>query len=584
MPTQIIKQHYMALVKLLKVYRTAPLDRNLLKASQHFCKDLYEAAKAHPDLIFAQPHLYKPQLPFVVNLAFNSVLFTCLLSVRNKFDPSVTIQLMCGSLSIYALEQSSIEKHYQTDENNEGSVTKAIGHKNDVFSQLLKKNQQHIWCSSYQLCCKIHLTHYPRHSLTTPTTALAYMANRFALLCTPHQHKHKQPISFALAIKYLSLKCCPRWYDLLIPLLQYPSLFPPGGYIRLRDGSIHIVLSLSIKGLVTKPLPTKPSIGGQLDKSDIQLTPLGLVIKGFPCQPLNSFTRFSQWWSSDLADWLCASGNTQVAAFNSILPMQAAPASLLVIQDQLTQINADITVIVKAIEKEPAYARQLQISASISNRKKKSVQNIQHGLAMLGFERASNILLQHSLLSRLNQQYFPLQQVLLTFSQFFVFIAGKMAAKTKLVSPESASSAAYFVLSRLFTLPTIRTLNDWETSTLPSFKVASLVKVKETESLKNNGFLLANAWQQNKQILEVLQHYDIVMGEQINKRSSRQFCYLLGLSLTLAQEHYFSRKTRCKETSLYFEAGLGELGMNQAQLMDMMTGIMSSENIFCPLG
>ncbi|WP_101197084.1 hypothetical protein [Paraglaciecola sp. MB-3u-78] len=119
MPAEIVKQHYIALAKSLKIYRSAPLDRELLKASHHFYKNLYAAAKAHPNLIFAQPQLYKPQLPFVVNLAFNSAVLTCLLAVRNKLDPSVTIQLMCGSLSIYALEQASIEKHYQTDKDNE---------------------------------------------------------------------------------------------------------------------------------------------------------------------------------------------------------------------------------------------------------------------------------------------------------------------------------------------------------------------------------------------------------------------------------------------------------------------------------
>jgi hypothetical protein len=187
------------------------------------------------------------------------------------------------------------------------------------------------------------------------------------------------------------------------------------------------------------------------------------------------------------------------------------------------------------------------------------------------------------LLSRLNQQYFPLQQALLTFAQFFVFIVGELAVKTKVVSPELGSTTAYFLISRLFTLPSIRNQTHWQTSTIPSFKVASLLKVKETENLKNDAFLLANAWHQNKQVLEVLQHYDIIMQKQDNNRSSRQFCYLLGLSLTLAYEHYFSGTTRCSETTSYFKVGLGELNISQVELMDMMTDIVSSKNIFCQL-
>jgi hypothetical protein len=579
MPEKIVKQHYIALVKLLSMYRTETFDKNLLRASHHFCKSLYESANAHPDLIFAQPHLYKPQLPFVVNLAFNSAVLTCLLAVRNKFDPSVTIELMCGSLTIYALEQSLIETREQSDENNEKPVTNKMGKKSDKFSQLLKTNQQHIWLSSYELCSHIHLNHYPRSHLTTPITAVAYMANKITLLCTPN--KHKQPISFARAIKHLSLKCCQKWYALLIPVLQYPSVMPPGSYIRLQDGSIHLVLALSNEGLITKPLPTKQSAGLQTDKAEIQLTPAEEVIQNYPCQQLNSFTRLNLWWGIDLIDWLFKSEKKHILAFDSILPIQAAPASLLVIQDQLNHTNADAAVIVKAIEKEPTYAQQLQVSASISNRKKQPVQNIQHGLAMLGFERTNSILLQHSLLNRLNQHYFPLQKALLNFSQFFVFVVSELSAKTKVVSPELASSTAYFILSRLFTLPTIRTLNYWETPVLPTFKVASIIKVKETESLKNSAVLLANAWQQNAQILDVLKHYDLVIQKQENKRSTRQFCFLLGLSLTLAQEHYFSRTKRCKETSSYLKTGLIELSISQSEVMEIMAKLVLSKNIFC---
>ena len=581
MPAEMVKQHYIALTNLLKIYRTSPLDRNLLKASHHFCKSLYEAAKAHPDLIFAQPQLYKSQLPFVVNLTFNAAVLTCLLAVRNKFDPSVTIQLMCGSLSIYALEQSSIEQHYQTDEKNEKSVAKQIGLINTTFSELLKTNQQGIWLCNYLLCSHIHSTHYPRTRLTNPITASAYMANRLAILCTPNKHKH--PVSFAHAIKHLTLKCCGKWYNLLIPLLQYPSLSPPGSYNRMKDGTMHIVLSHNIKGLVTKPLPTKQSVAMQSDNL-VQLTSAEQVIQNYPCQSLNSFNRLSQWWGTDLTNWLSRKNKQeQIVAFDSLLPIKAAPASLLVIQDQLDHVNPNIEVIVKAIEKEPAYTYQLQVSASISNRQKQPVQNIQQSLAMLGFEQTNSILLQHSLLSRLNQHHFPLQQAFLTFNHFFVFIAGELAAKTKLVSPELASITACFLISRLFTLPTIRTMIYWETSILPTFKVASLVKVKENESLKNNAFLLANAWQQNKQILEVLQHYDLVMEKKENNSSTQKFCYLLGLSLTLAQEHYFSEKIRCKETISYFKAGLIELGVSQKELVKMMNDIVLNKNVFCSL-
>jgi len=187
------------------------------------------------------------------------------------------------------------------------------------------------------------------------------------------------------------------------------------------------------------------------------------------------------------------------------------------------------------------------------------------------------------LLSRLNQQYFPLQQTLLTFSQFFVFIVGQLATITKLVSPELAHTTTYFVLSRLFTLPTIRALNHLEMSTGPKFRLASLIKIKETKNLKKDGFLLAKSWLQNKQTLEVLQHYDLVLPTQQKKNASSQYCYLVGLGLILARKHYFSDTTYCEETEHYFNAGLNELGLTQSKVVNMMTDITSSANVFCPL-
>ena len=151
------------------------------------------------------------------------------------------------------------------------------------------------------------------------------------------------------------------------------------------------------------------------------------------------------------------------------------------------------------------------------------------------------------------------------------------------MSPELASTTANFVVSRLFTLPAVRTLIHWSTSTSPSFEVASLVKVKNTDSLKNDAFLLAKAWQQNEQILDVLQHYDLIEQSKEIKYSTRQLCYLIGFGLILAQEHYFSETTRSKETALYFKAGLVELGINPAALIDMMNNIATRTNVYCEL-
>ncbi|WP_299074167.1 HDOD domain-containing protein [uncultured Paraglaciecola sp.] len=580
MSDEIVKQHYLALAKLLKTYRIRPIDKSLLRLTHNFCKSLYQAAKTHPDLIFAQPQLHKPQLSWATNLAFNATVFTCSLAVRNKFDPAVTLQLMCGSLSIYALEQETLEKYYQTTA-KDGELTSAmVGQSNAKFKQLLRSAQQTIWLANYRLCPQLHIAQYAPSRLTSPVTALSYVANKLALLTITN--KRQPTMSFAQAIKYLSLQCSAKWYYLLTPLLKYPTLSPPGSYIRLRDDTVHMVLSVSSTGLVSTLLPNKQSGTSMATSINIQFTAFEQVKKSYPGQPLHSFSRLNQWWANNLVNWFTNhSEQLQISAFEPIKPIQSAPASLLVIQDQLNQPAAEVTVIVKAIEKEPAYAQQLQVSATIMNRKKQPIQSIQHGLAMLGFERTNSLLLQYSLLSQLNQSYFPLQHKLLQFSQFFTLIVSELASKTKEVSPELASTTAYFVVSRLFTLPSIRMLSHWEASTLPAFHVAGIVKTQQNKNLKSDAVLLAKAWLQSPLVIEVLQQYDQIVPKQLEKKSTRQFCNLIGLSLILAQEYYFSAPPFCNTTTAYFDAALKELDLKQDEVKRMMINIVTSNNLFC---
>lgn len=582
MPEEIIKQHYIALAKLLKVYRTSPPNRQVLQATLQFCRELYDTSQNHPDLVFAQPQLYKTQLPYVVNLTFNTCVMSCLVAIRNKCDPAVCVQLMCGAISLLAFEQAEIEADYQNGPTKAGVQPKKLGKKNATFKKLLEAAQQPIWLACYLINPQINASSHAKIAHLKHVAKLCYVSSQLALLCT--YNKQKTHLSFAQAVRKLSVQLPSNDYAILTPLLHYPSLLPPGNFVRLIDGAIKIVLINNIKGLVTKSLPTKNAKEANNPDTSIKVIPNEQVAQTYPSQPINQFSQLTKWWGEDLNTWL-ASHKTQViqSPFETILPMQSAPAPLLVIQDQLSQIEADITVIVKAIEKEPDYARQLQVSASLSNRQKQPVDSIRHSLAMLGYERSSHLLLQYSLVSRLNQHYFPLQQTFLAFSQLFVFVTAELAAKTKLLTPEVASTTAYFLVSRLFTLPSLKTCLRWEVSHQEAYKVESLAKAKGANTLKQGGILLAQAWQQNKLILQALQHYDAPELNLNNKQSIAQFCYLLGLSLTKAKENYFTNRLTCSQTNGYVETALMELGIDKQALADVDQKVASNAHIFTPL-
>lgn len=578
-PEQMIKEQYVALAKLLKAYHNSPIDKTLLQLTLRYCKSLYGLAQAQPNLVFAQPQLYKSALPLVVNLTFNACVFTCLFATRNKFDPAITIQLMCGSISIYGCDQSSIEKHYQNELDN--TPTK-LGQNITTMAKLLQQHQQHIWLLAYSLSPSIHSNKVKNISRLKPAGAVAYFANRLSILCTPN--KLTPPLSFAKAFKSLTLTAPEKYYSLLSPLLEYPGLTPPGAYIQDQTGTLRIVLAIHAQGLITKELATKQQTTLANKQTEIILTKQKQLTKSYTCQTLKSFSRLSQWWNEDLANWLTNdTSSPRIDAFQTMFSVNAAPPSLLVIQDQLKHTSADISVLVKAIEKEPSYAQQLQVSASLSNRQKQAVSNIQHGLAMLGYERTAGLFLQHSLLSRLNQHYFPLQHAFLAFSQLFVFMVEEIAIKTKSQSVDMVKTAGYFLLSRLFTLPSLRAQQTWKTKIDFEYQADSLIKHSKTANLKQDAILLAQAWQQNTAIIELLQRYDQADDELDIKDSQRANCYLLGACLIMAKQSYFAQTNQCEKTHNYLKKALTELHIDQTEWTELQTSLAIKAKLTCQL-
>jgi hypothetical protein len=576
---QLIKQQYVALANVLKAYKTGNVDKTLLQSTIGFCKELYKLAETDPNLVFAQPQLYKQQLPFSLNLTFNSVVLTGLLSIRNRFDPSLTLQLMCGTLSLYAFEQASLNQHNQSKKSIKDSD---IGRVNHPFCTTLKTYQQEIWLTIYKMNPIIHLSRHCKINTFKPIQSIAYFANRLALLCTTNQQQNT--LNFGNALKSMVMQSTAKNYALLKPLLEYPSCTPPGSFVKDDNNVLSIVLALCDGGCVTKRLPTKQQPSSSAPALDLKITDHNKVSHSYPSQPIKSFSQLSNWWNVELIHWQTNRAEYKnVGPFERLLPVQTPPPSLLVIQDQLQHSKLNVQLIVKAIEKEPAYAQHLVDSASASNRQKQPVRTIQHSLAMLGYERASHNLLQYSLASRLNQQYFPLQQTFLKFNQILGIIAQELAIKTQTVSPHIASTAAGFLLSRLFTLPILRTKQVWETNSLHRYNVDSLVKKAQVGNVKKNAVLLAKAWQQNKNIIDSLERYTDTSPPPNSKLIVEQLSYLLGVSFSMAYEVYFANIEPCSNTNIYQISALKMLGISQQQWSEVKSTLPSKTAVFCQL-
>lgn len=533
-----IKHQYIDLISLLNHYAKNPIDKHLLQKTHAFCSNLYGLAQIQSDEVFAQPNLYKKKLPYIVNITFNACIYTCLMGVRNKFDATLTIQLMCASLSLYGLHQKTLSMYYRTTEPSVNNNKLSLGKNNPEFLHLLKRFNLGPWLIAYKLYALIHSSQPVKLSTVNPIARATYLANQLALMVTPSSRFKKQ--TFAAVLKTLTSRIPMSWYDLISPLISYPGLISPGCYIKKRNGDINLVIARTNSSLITRLI--KPANEHHANQANSLVKVSSKEIKhAFNTQAIANFDGLNAWWNEDLASYVKAlKGEVIQGAFIATLPIQHAPTSLLILQDQLKQADANLSVIEKAIENDSSYAEHLLHTASTSNRQKQKVKTIKYGLAMLGLENSGYILQQYSLLVRLNQQYFPLQQSFLNFSQIMANITSELAFLTKLESSEMVKSLSYFALSRLYSMPSFRLLTNWNVTSTKAFKLDGLVANKDSYKLNQDALLLAKSWQLSSNSLSYLQKFSEVSPANVDKTKTSRVAYILGLSLIIAKEIYFS--------------------------------------------
>lgn len=555
--SDLIKQLHIELAKILKAYLQPELTPWHIKLVYTWSQTLLKQCEVNPDLLFAQPQLYKTQLSYVNNLAFNACIYTCLVAARNKVDKSVIIQLTSATLSMFAIEQQQISSSKDIAE------LPCLSAKGKTLKKMLEKYQQPIWCNALYTWLG---THRKNTAKLNQLNSIIRIGTHFALLCTPRTNQ--KPVTFVKALKQLCLQSPNKWYQMLIPLLDYPSLIPTGSFIKLQDQSLHIVLFVSRRSFVIAPVEKLTDTNHNQKGTSFRLIDPDKIKQHYASQPLKNLQRLDLWWNNKLEDFVAKHSQLEKKRiFIKLQPLQAAPQSLLVIQDQLNNMNTDIKIILKAIEKDPSYVEKIKHAATACNKKTQKIITLQHGLSMLGFERANYVLLEHSLLSRLSQEYFPLQKRIMIFSELYALIAAELATKTRFISNEQAKTTAYFVISRLYTLPTIRTLHNWPINNKDHFKLENLFMIKGANTLKDGAVILAKAWQQDNIIQATLSHCDLPFSEiKTQPKLTTQFALLLGLGLIRAKQLYFPEFYTCQATKNYINSALQALSLTDIEL------------------
>lgn len=553
-----VKGLYQQLIRLLKAYRTAPLSQQHVKDSLLFAEALIETVKTIPDPLISELSIHRGQLPQVVNLTLTSCLMAALLGARNKFNDSCCQQIVCAAITLYSFNQSQIEQFLKTAEKPKERFKTA-----PQLASALHKANLDVWASCYDSFSekqgKWFLQPFGAGNNNKSLTllSLAHGLSMGKLRCPPNGN-------FAKVLKKGFQSVSGKQAELLMPLLNYPGLTPPGSIVKIVQGGTSIVLSCLEDGLLVKSLKAplgEPHLPKKVSLSSIKALSAPRVS--------NSFSQLDNYWDKDWQDAIKESYsnlNPHAATFRLDRP----PAVLIEVQKHLQLADIDFNTLAELISNEPSLATHLKDSASQSSKSKLPVQDVKHGLMMHGYERTNSLLVQQALLLRLNQNYFPLQENFVQFTRLRCHLAASIIALKDKSLTEQANCLASFASSGLFTIAALKGIEKWHISDKKPFDIRYMVDMSHQQALHDNAIKLAEAWHQTPQMIMALRNHLLFPEHMPKHKTAGKLAVSLGLSLMLARQLYFGEQSHCSEGANYRKQSLKYLGISQTQLTDIV--------------
>lgn len=559
---------YSEMGSLLVKNEQQPMSIETIKASLKYSETLLSNFKRTPDVIVAQPLLYKKNLSYIENLSFNSCVYLILLCNANKINDVCTQQLICGILTLYAEGRLGITSHF-CENSTQHTPQNAV---NNNHRKLLSTYHQYIWLDTYSL--HERLFQIPKTNQDWPDDLsklqrLVYLAHVLSILITIRQNQ--KPKGFAQIVKQLCLHCPDSWINDLESLLHYPGTIPPGTVFRQKSATTSLTLSVCKDKLLVIELPP-----------DSQATPTvfsvykhnAITISG--AQKVSGLSQVENWWGLPWLDKY-TEDNQYFRPNTSLFRLDKPPAVLLEVQEHLNSDEIDIGKLATQISEEPYFADYLKQTATISNRNKLPIQRVKHGLMMHGYERTNSMLIQQLLLSRLNQSYFPLQQDFIQFTQLRAQIAATLAESIDGLTGENASVLACFSSAGLFTQPSLKSHTRWRRDSQRQFDIQSLFTFSHAKNLHNHAIKLAQAWQQPKQLISCLSQQRQLPNDNTANNETRKLTAILGLSLIGTIQVFFSEGQADTATLSYIEQAFNLLKLEQ----EMFTNITKQALSIC---
>jgi hypothetical protein len=577
-PAALIQVLYAAFVNIQQNLDSQNTDERFVDKLDVVAKHLIVVAKHHADALFAQPQLSKPHFPNEVNWRFNFTIFCLLLCIRNKVAEGSVVQLLKAAMLV-RWQETNLPPEAANEQTAE---TKLVTQK-ELVAKFAEQGE-----------------HIVAKLLTLPSNIMSHKLNRFSQAAPHSLHQQifllagqlatltlnisaQKTLHFSQALRLMCQHIPSAWLDILRPLMEYPGMLPTGTCIQDKQGNTSMVVAISDHGVWVKTLATK--ISTPLS-SDIRYLARSEVVRIYAPLKLTRFAQIDAWFAAPLeANSLndASKAPTPIAAWPTRFAINKPPPSLLDFQHEMLGNNPDIKKMAAIITREPSFVAQIQQAASHNNRLKQLVETPLHGLLVNGLLPSNRMLWQHSVLSRLSQESFPLKHDLLMFCQLYCYIVEQLSAPLAGDDAQNINMMALFRIGSVMLEPTLRDALRWHVKPQQTYLLSKLHKGAQAPNTNNMAAKLAKAWQQSPKVISVLLSVERDMANFAHtKKVDRDSC-ILGLGLMLGREVMFAEKAPCILSIEFANYAQKRLGLNQLERATLVERCLAKLPLSCDL-
>ncbi|XOV79149.1 MAG: hypothetical protein ACFHVJ_19900 [Aestuariibacter sp.] len=473
-----------------------------------------------PQQTIAQLQLFKSALPGITNLQLNMLITALLLCRRNHWNATTTHQFLCGLLCWAVQHQKPLEIALFKEDADASSRDSS----KNVLVKALQKGKRDIWLSVMQGVTR-NMALSPSKHLNQPffhnkAVLFGQMAIYLAIQSMPIGNKKGMTLHHSLQKLMAILHVNSLHY--VESLLDYPGSLAPGTHIKTHDKQTCVVLDIYNNELQVKLFDkAEKHYAAQCHTISFEH-----VMTVLPVLPLRQIKVLDSIWDKE---WLALPEHQNKAQPLEIhsYRLDAPPASLRNVLEHMDKQDVSMDELSDLIAHEPTFVEHLKESATKAAREEINVSDLKHSLIFNGLERTKSVLVQHALITRLNQHYFPLQDAFFQFLKFWAHTASSMAKDQPGLVSEQVSNWVYFSCSGLFTNAELKSRTCWPVTQKMHLGIKAVAECQHPEHFILHAQKLAESWYQEKELTLALRLMLAEDSEQSTALKSTAYSLLM---------------------------------------------------------